>query len=229
MPSDPRKRQKKLEKRAAKRKEKRHEVVRSQSTGLPGQLRAASAFPVLNCWITEAQGMGTVHISRQLPDGQVAFASFLVDRYCLGVKDVFFKVLHRLDYETKIVQRRDPEPRRQVSPADARKLIEGAVQYAGGLGLPPHADYQTAMLLFGDIDAAASTAQFEFGKDGKPFFIAGPHDTPERCKQIMAILMKSCGGPDGFHYLMPISGDELVQPLPPGARLISSDDSEDQR
>ena len=50
--------------------------------------------------------------------------------------------------------------------------------------------------------ASASTETFEFGKDGKPLFVAGPHDSPERCHQILMTLEESCGI-NGFHYLIP--------------------------
>ena len=73
------------------------------------------------------------------------------------------------------------------------------------------------MLLFGDVDPAASEARFEFGKDGKPFFIAGPRDTPARCKQILTTLANTCG-PDGFHYLIPVSPFEMEDYLPAGLR-----------
>src|SRR4051812_12775178 len=104
MATNPRKRQKKLERRTAKRKEKKHLEVRSQSGGLTERLSAAARCPVLNCWISETlqtQGLGSVVLSRELPNGQVAVASFLVDRYCLGVKDAFAEVLHRTDYDAK--------------------------------------------------------------------------------------------------------------------------------
>jgi hypothetical protein len=175
MPSNPRKRQKQLEKRAAKRKQKKHTEARTHSAGLPGQLTAASKCPVLYCWITEFQGIASVHLSRQFPNGQVAAGNILVDRYCLGVKDAFAEVGHRVDYEEKYQRKRSPDlpPPRPLPPADARKLIEGAVEYARGIGFEPSPDYETVMLLFGDIDAATSTAQFEFGQDGKPYFFAG--------------------------------------------------------
>jgi hypothetical protein len=57
------------------------------------------------------------------------------------------------------------------------------------------------MILFGDIDAADSDVHFQFGKDGKPCFISGPNDSPERCKQIVAILSKTCGA-GRFDYLV---------------------------
>jgi hypothetical protein len=205
MANDPRKRQKKLERSAAKRKDKKHIRVREQSAGLAERLGAASAWPVLHCWIGNSiaeRGIGWVVLSRAMPNGPVAVASFLLDSYCLGVKDVFAETLPRSAYDEKYLRKMMSDmPSRSVAPAEARKILEEAVAYAREIGFSPHADYPRAIILFGDIDAADSDAQFQFGKDGKPFFISGPNDSPERCKQIVAILSKTCG-PGLFDYLV---------------------------
>jgi len=209
MANDPRKRQKKMERRAAKRKEKKHVQVREQSSGLNERLRAAVAFPILHCWITdsvEKEGIGWVVLSRELPHGSVAVVSFLVDRYCLGVKDVFAEILLRPAYDSKYLRKMTTDmPSRNVAPAEARKLLEEAVAYARGIGLSPHPDYAKTMVLFGNVNAADSDARFEFGKDGKPLFIGGPNDSLERCKQIVAILSKTCGSGQ-FDYIVPLAG-----------------------
>jgi hypothetical protein len=205
MGSDPRKRQKKLERRASKRKEKKHVRIREQIAGLAERLSAASAWPILHCWIGNSiaeQGIGWVVLSRAMPNESVAVASFLVDSYCLGVKDVFAEILPRSAYDDKYLRKMMSDmPSRSVAPAEARKLLEEAVVYAREIGFSPHADYPRAMILFSDIDAADSDAHFQFGKDGKPFFISGPNDSPERCKKIVAILSKTCG-PGLFDYLV---------------------------
>jgi hypothetical protein len=207
MSTNPRKRQKQLERRAAKRKEKKHLQSRAQYAGLPEQLAAASKYPVLHCWMPDfsrTQGLGWVALSRALPNGTVAVASFLVDFYCLGVKDAHSEILPRINYDQKYVQRFSKEmPTRPASPAEARNFVEQAIAYAHDLGFGPHADYDRAKILFGDIDPSQSDATFEFGKDGKPFYISGPYDSPERVRQIMAILGHSRGAPgQGFHYMV---------------------------
>ena len=214
MAANPRKRQKKLERRSAKRKAKHHHLVRDKSAGLPQRLTAAAGCPVLHSWATDSlweKGMGWVGLSRQLPDGNIAFAVFLVDRYCLGVKDAMADILSRYEYDTRIAHKMRSEfTSKDISPAAGRKLVEAAVEYAHGLGLSPHADYHRAKLIFGAIDPAECTEQFEFGKDGKPFFIAGPFDSPRRCRQIQAVLERTRGS-EGFHYLMPLDDDaELI-------------------
>jgi len=212
MAVDPRKRQKKVERRKAKQKTERRELARLDSGSLSSRLEQASAAPILHCCTTAdiwRAGIGQVLISRQLGNGSVAFAVFLVDIHCLGVKDAFANIAPRASYDrdlyAKVAARSGLIPLR---PECARKLVESAVRYALDLGLPPHADYRTARLIFGDIPAEACTEEYAFGKDGKPFFVAGPHDSHARCEQILRTLHDRCG-PEGYHFLVPVRG-----PLP---------------
>jgi hypothetical protein len=107
----------------------------------------------------------------------------------------------------------------QLKPECARKLVEGAVQYALDLGLPPHVDYRTAKLIFGDISSEACAEEYAFGKDGKPFFIAGPHDSPARCEQILRTLRNHCGL-EGHHFLIPAGGPPPMGPTWHGERTL---------
>jgi hypothetical protein len=208
MAGDAKKRQKRLEKKAAKRKEKRHDLVRVRNAGLPQRMSAATRFPVLHAWIAGGtSGMFSAHLSRELTGGEVAVATFLVDSYCLGVKDALAAIVHRQEYDTKFVQRAKEQfgSLRLVSPADVRKFVEGAVAYAQALGLAPHPDYGPASLLFGDVAAQDSDATFTYGHNGKPHFIGGPFDTPERVREVLAILTDTCGA-GNFNYTIPVHG-----------------------
>jgi hypothetical protein len=231
MPIDPRKRQKQQERRAAKRKSKQHHLVQEKQAGLAARLESAARYPVLHCWVTTdmwTKGLGWVCLSRELPNGTIAYAVFLVDRYCLGVKNAMADVVGRFTYDSRVVRKmRRTFTSEDFAPAAARKLVEQAVEYAGAVGLRPHPDCHKAKLIFGDIDAGNSTEEFEFGKDGRPFFISGPHDTPERCRLILNTLLQKCGV-DGFDYLIPVS--EPARFLPEALkekrpRLIDVDDA----
>lgn len=231
MPVDPRKRQKQQERRAAKRKSKAQQLVKEKLAGIGERLTAAAKYPVLHCWAGEGlwkNGLGQVTLSRQLPNGSVAFAVFLVDRSCLGVKDAFSRITSRFDYDSQIARKMHGEMAgRPISPATARKLVEKAVEYAESLGLHPHPDYHKAKPIFGTINASECTEEFEFGQDGKPHFVVGPHDTPERCRRILKALEEHCG-PGEFHYTMPADlADEVLPASLQGqeARLISRDET----
>ena len=229
MPADPRKRQKQQERRAAKRKAKHRQMTRARHAGLPERLAAAAGQPVLHSWATEDlwdKGLGWVCLSRELPNAHVAFAVFLVDRYCLGVKNAMMDIAPRSTYESQVVRKARSEfGTRDLSPADVRKIVEASVEYARGLGLHPHPDYVRAKNIFGTIDPADSTIELEFGKDGKPFFVAGPHETAPRCRQILASLERTCG-PGGYHFLIPFAGPGDILPELPGGAEGEEDDAD---
>ncbi len=209
MALDPRKLQKKRAKKAAKRKA----VVTRKAAALPGVLaigaRAislATSAPIHEC-LTAAEmftsGMGTVIVSRAMPDGRIGASFFLLDVYCLGVKNAYFLPMLREEYEYRLGDVAQNETLTPIQPACARTLVEDAEAYAQDLGFSPHPDYQLAKRIMGDIDASACSTHFTFGKDGQPFFIAGPHDTPRRIDKIIETLTRRCGQ-GGFHYLLPL-------------------------
>jgi len=204
----PRKRQKKLERRKAKQKEKQRALAERNPRDRAARIKRSATAPILHCCTTDAlweQGVSSVLVSRELKSGNVAFAMFLVDMYCLGVKDAFFDVVPRAVYEKRIYGKLPGKYEMvDLEPETARKLVEGAVEYAGRLGLAPHRDYPKARLIFGDVDAGACTEKFVYGKDGKPLFISGPHDSPSRCHAIITTLSERCGE-DGFEYIVSLS------------------------
>ncbi len=93
--------------------------------------------------------------------------------------------------------------RQTTDPAAARKLVDGAVEYALRLGLAPHPNYRIAKNRFGAIDAAECAAEFYFGKDSKPFYVAGPNESAADSRAIIATLIETCGE-GGLDYLLPI-------------------------
>ncbi len=214
MALDARRRQKKAEKRKAKERVKHKELARRKTEDIGQRLANVASAPILHCFTTQDlwdDGIAQVLVSRELVNGQVAFASFLVDRFSLGVKDAFCGFMAKGEYLERFygkVSRRFEVV--TLTPAAARQLVEGAVDYAKGLGLLPHPDYARARHIFGDIDPAASDREFEFGKDGKPLFVSGPNDSPARCASIVGILTEHCGK-GGFDYVVAVSGAMLAR------------------
>lgn len=169
----------------------------------------AAQRPVHAALITRelfAVGIGMVALARELPDGDVAVAAFVVDVYCLGVKNAFYRVLPPEEW-LRFVHTQDFE---EIQPDCLRQLVEGAVAYARDLGFPPHADYARAAALFGTIDAAACPVRYSYGQDGKPFYVSGPKETPAQSRRIMNTLTRRLGT-DGFHFMAEIG-------MPPAAR-----------
>ena len=64
-------------------------------------------------------------------------------------------------------------------------LIEQSLEYARGNGFSPMSAVPKLLPIFGDVDSTACQEAFVFGgPEGKPYFIRGPHDAPERIVQL---------------------------------------------
>lgn len=217
-------RRKKIEAQKAKKKEKQRAISRIESSSKIIQMTKAASWPVIDSFMSgdlKGQGITSVFLARRGPHGQVAFAVFLVDAYCLGVKDAFGR------FESEPSWKAFKEERREgmygiesMSPEAARKLVEQAVQYARSVGIEPHRDYAGAAAIFGDIDAAKCSTEFTFGVDGKPRFVNGPHDTPERVKKILGILEDHVG--QGKYDVVLMSGQSF------GDNEFEMDDNDDE-
>jgi len=201
-------RQKAIQRKAAKRKQKRASSKLPLTKGR-ALLHAASGWPLHECLLTkEWQEKGAIMqilVARRSPTGQIAIGVFLVDLGCLGVKSAFGRPLHTIQEYREL--RDGIKANQDMIKADtnlAAKIVREAIAYAKDLGFKPDPDYRDAMLVLGDADPDACEVPIPLGKDGKPFFVAGPYDNVDR---IMSKLTRKLG-PDGFHFLVPLSGEE---------------------
>jgi hypothetical protein len=133
----------------------------------PEALRSANLFD---------SGCGYLVVSRFRADGCVEAGFFLLDVFCLGVKDAGFHRFNSIaDYQESLIDRFFPDGNPvRMTPAAARKLAEDAISYARGLGFSPGADHKKASRVFGGITTADCDEQFTFGKNDKPLYIQGP-------------------------------------------------------
>lgn len=194
-------RQKKLAKRKKDRQQRRTQLHKAGTLSNAALLRKFDSGTIVDAFIAESiydSGLGEVAIVRQANPGHVAFAVFLVDRYCLGVKNVLSGVITRSRFEelTSPIQERGVM---DAPPATCRKLVEDAVAYARNFGFQPHADYAAGRMIFGDINPADADETFEMGRDGKPFYMNGPLESPARVRAILQMLEQRCG-PGGYHF-----------------------------
>jgi hypothetical protein len=162
----------------------------------------AASAPIHSCTMSAGlfeAGIGWVTLARTLPLGEVAASAFLVDAFCLGIKDAFFAVTTKEQFEDRMAAVSENDAMIDIEPSVALKLLRDAARYAGSFGLPPSDAFEAAGAIFGDIEMAEET--FVFGKDGKPFFMSGPSDSPTRVRRILDALTKHAG-PDGFEYML---------------------------
>jgi len=198
-------RQKKLEAKRTKRKEQLRDVARRNSAPAGERMLAGCRWPISESRVSDSlwdKGIGYAVLVRRGHNGMSAMALFLLDVYCLGVKDVVMRV--EPDHEISALLQhmgKNATGWINVSPEHVRKLVEQSIGYALNLGLSPHRDCAAAMRIFGDIDASQCSTEFVFGHDGKPLYVSGPNDSISRSHAIVETLQKTCG-PGGSHYII---------------------------
>ena len=188
----------------AKRVEKRTQLARQNSDNPLVRLADSEVWPIVAAWAPEGlweQGIGTLILARRMPDGQLACAVFLADVFCLGVKRAYWRIMTQSDYEALLHEVNTRETLQQVAPPFLAKLVLEVVDYAKSLGIAPHPQYGHARILLTGIDPNLCSDVFEFGMDGKPHYIRGPHESLEKAALIVRKIQ--------------LAGGEFVIPLKP--------------
>jgi len=145
-----------------------------------------------------AQGLVSVLVTRQERYGRVGVCGWLVDVWCLGIKDV---VGPRVMNERRVAEfTRSYFAAYQTQPLAApvelaRHLVFGAVAYARSLGFEPTPGFQATT---GQLGPWAGPSAIGFGRHGKPYFVQGPRDN---AAAILETLERSVGR-DNFHFLV---------------------------
>jgi hypothetical protein len=205
--------------KATKRKkilEQRHRLeAKDAGGGLARKVRRAAAAPLHACLVQHSvfqSGVGMVFLSRKIGARDVALGGFLVDAYCLGVKDAMFCELDEGEMKQLLDEAGATAPLTPVDPSYARKLLRDAAAYAQSLGLPPHPDHATVELLFGDVVADACDVEFQFGHEGRPLYVPGPTESPAQIRRRIDRLRRRLGD-DGFDFGLPEDAIDMPDEL----------------
>ncbi|MDP2753542.1 MAG: hypothetical protein Q8P40_04045 [Nitrospirota bacterium] len=169
-----------------------------------GLIKRAKQFPIYECLINEDwQDKGLAHIllSRKQLNNELIIGVFLVDIYCLGLKNTFCNANISLEEYERLKFRISQESSLVTcDPILANRIIYGAIEYARKLGFEPQKDFRLSQFTLDESSDANLSYDVEFGKDGKPLYIAGPNDNVDH---VIKQLSKNVG--DGnFHYLLPV-------------------------
>ncbi len=207
---DQKKRQAKLMKQRRKAKERQKKQSSVAQTGSHGTLQKARQFPIFDCRISaDWQGdMGLVQIiiARQQPDKQIVYGIFLIDKFCLGLKNTSYDANVSVEAYQYVVRTLDQTTRMMKCPSElAHQLIYEAIDYADQYGFKPQKDYKWSRLILEPRGTLEAPYKLTFGKDGKPFYVSGPYDNPQA---IIARLEKTAG-PGNYHYMAHV-GDPLM-------------------
>jgi hypothetical protein len=135
-------------------------------------------------------GLGLVVIARVARYNQITFCSYLLDIWCLGVKDTIPpRTVDKIKFK-EVAQglfSLFPGEPQEVPLEVAQGMIFSACEYSESLGFQPHKDFENSRSHIGEWDGVI---RIECGRNGKPFYVNGPNDNP---KKIMETLKKSRG------------------------------------
>jgi hypothetical protein len=170
------------ERRRLKREKKKAQERRTMA-GSPykriGQVGRVEACYVNADW--ETNGIASIHLIRQNPQGGMALACFLIDLWCAGLKDAWGAIdMTSGDTDEHLKRAGEHVELVRIEPDAARHLIAGAIRFArqNGFRLPPHFERWTNLL--GDLPDTATADLRRFGKDGGLLWIGSFDDLQRR-------------------------------------------------
>jgi hypothetical protein len=143
-------------------------------------------WPVTPSALDGTGGLVTVMVARRDQRSRSRVCVYLVDTFCLGVKDVIGPqevsddALHML--RCTVFGGYD-EPAVPAPLELAQHLVFGAVEFARGLGFEPHREFATAA---DHLGACSGCCPIQFGYNGAPFYIQGPYDDVESIARTLA-------------------------------------------
>lgn len=168
----------------------------------------ARTLPMGKCYFIspdwQKSGITNVVVTRVRPSGNLVMAIFLVDTFCLGVRDaVYNDNMTPDDFEEYLKDCGRRTKIGEVSYKEAHNLIYGAIAFAEEGGIKPVKEFDTAGYVLEEDTEEIPLIEYEFGKDGKHFLVVNP-DRKEM--PYWHILKKNLG--DDFDYILPYAFED---------------------
>jgi len=149
------------------------------TTPLIEKVRRAAQAPIQYCLLSEGlleHGMGTLVLARGATKEYFKAGIFLLDTFCLGIKDVMFRAMTDEQLAPFVARMSTTAPLAPIEPSTARRLLRDLAGWARELGFAPAPDFAAVEQLFGDVSAETGEATFQFGHEGKPLYIGDLSD-----------------------------------------------------
>jgi hypothetical protein len=150
------------------------------------RIRQAAKLPVLKCLVSAGLfdvGAGAAVLVRGASREEQHVACFMLDTFCLGVKDAFFRTMDRQDTDFMLEALETADTMKPTDPRDMRKLLHDLVAWSDSNGFPPHVDYARTEALFGDIGPTDHDYLPSFGHEGRVIYIPGPSESATQIRR----------------------------------------------
>lgn len=176
-------------------RKKKNNPNAQQLTPIKYLMEKAAGLPCETWYINEdwqTSGLAVIYGTRIMPSGNLICANYLVDIFCLGVKDTaWYFNISPSSYKESVRENYDGAGLKdiEINPNLAQNIIYGAVEYAESLGFSPHKDFNITEYLLSPADEIPFI-EIPFGQNGQPLYISGPFDN---VRLILKKLEKAVG------------------------------------
>ena len=169
----------------------------------------ARKLPLYECRVNpdwRELGLATVVVARSHAGGGITWASYLIDVFCVGLKQTSFAFNNDLDdYEEMLDILSEMQDLELAEYVLVHNIVYGGIAYAEDLGIKPlDKDWAVSQYILEEDNDDVALIELEFGKDGEPFYCTGPYDN---VPQIIRALITSVGE-DNFSFMSHLDDDD---------------------
>jgi hypothetical protein len=169
----------------------------------------ARMLPIYECLVNaewQVGGIATIIIARCHINGNITACFYMVDLFCLGVKDTYYRFnISKDEYQDAVSLSSEMAPI-PISYALAHNIIYSAIEFAEEYGFKPHKNFtSTTRFMLEEDSEAIELIEIECGKDGKPLYVSSEDDSEQKINSIIRQLEKTAGI-GNFEY---ISDDDI--------------------
>lgn len=152
----------------------------------------ARSLEIGTCYVSndiEAVGEGHVIVTRKHTGGKISMAVYLVDIWCVGVKNSFYR-LRLMDSEFENFIYTYKIGLRECSYDEAHNWIYGAIAFAEEAGIKPDKSFNITQYMLEEDDDSIPLIEYEYGKNGKHTLVI---HTRLEASRYLSLLEKNLG------------------------------------
>lgn len=168
----------------------------------------ARSFPIYKCYISpdwKESGIGWIFVTRRRKSGNLIVGVFLVDFYCMGVKDgIYSDNMTEEEMQERFFDNM-PVEFKEITYPEVHNMILGAAEFAGEADIPQCKEYSILQYILEPDTDDIPLIEYEYGKNGKYLLVCGPDSTD---KYLIPGLQKRLG--EKFEYILPEINDEII-------------------
>jgi hypothetical protein len=141
----------------------------------------ARSLAIYECMVNtgwQDSGIASIFIARKHSNGNITYGSYLMDTWCLGLKDTSSRFNVAIEHWEEIKEQMD-EQGEGFEPIHynlAHNIIFGGIEFAADYEFKPHKDFSLTQFILEEDDERIPIEEVEFGLDGKAHLVVFNED-----------------------------------------------------